>query len=102
VHAHTEDKSNDKKDSFYKKLEHIFDQFPMHHMKILFTIFSTKEEGTTISDQQSEMRICMKYVMIIGLEYKICHIMNGDNVNCVKSESSKTFRGKKSKYLTEN
>jgi hypothetical protein len=35
VHAPTEDKVNDKKNSFYKELEQVFDQFPRYHMKIL-------------------------------------------------------------------
>jgi hypothetical protein len=35
VHAPTEDKSNDKKDSFYEEQERVFDQFPKYHMKIL-------------------------------------------------------------------
>jgi hypothetical protein len=35
VHAPTEDKDDDIKDSFYKELEQVFDQFPRYHMKIL-------------------------------------------------------------------
>jgi hypothetical protein len=35
VHAPTEDKAYDVKDSFYEKLEHEFDNFPKNHMKIL-------------------------------------------------------------------
>jgi hypothetical protein len=35
VHAPTEDKDDDKKDSFYEELEQVFDQFPRYHMKIL-------------------------------------------------------------------
>jgi hypothetical protein len=41
VHAPTEDK-NDIKDSFYKELELVFDQFPMYLMKILLGYFSGK------------------------------------------------------------
>jgi hypothetical protein len=36
VHAPTEDNNDDSKDSFYEKLEQIFDNFPKYHMKILF------------------------------------------------------------------
>jgi hypothetical protein len=35
VHAPTEDKDHDIKDSFYEELEQVFDQFPRYHMKIL-------------------------------------------------------------------
>ena len=35
VHASSEDKSNDSKDSFYEELEQVFDRFPRYHMKIL-------------------------------------------------------------------
>jgi hypothetical protein len=35
VHAPTEDKDKDIKDSFYKELEQVFDQFPRYHMKML-------------------------------------------------------------------
>jgi hypothetical protein len=35
VHAPTEDKDDDIKDSFYEELEQVFDQFPRYHMKIL-------------------------------------------------------------------
>jgi hypothetical protein len=34
VHALTEDKDDDIKDSFYKELELVFDQFRRYHMKI--------------------------------------------------------------------
>jgi exonuclease III len=35
VHAPTQDKTDDMKDRFYEELEHVFDKFPKHHMKIL-------------------------------------------------------------------
>jgi hypothetical protein len=35
IHAPTEDKTDDVKDSFYEKLEVVFDKFPKYHMKIL-------------------------------------------------------------------
>jgi hypothetical protein len=34
VHDQTVDKDDDIKDSFYKELEYVFDQFPRYHMKI--------------------------------------------------------------------
>jgi len=42
VHAPTEDKSDITKNSFYKELEHVFDQFSKYHMKMLFVDFSAK------------------------------------------------------------
>jgi hypothetical protein len=43
VHAPTEDKTDDVKDSFYEELEHVFHKFPKHHMKILLGDFNVKE-----------------------------------------------------------
>jgi hypothetical protein len=42
VHAPTEDKIDDVKDSFYEELERIFDMFPKYHMKVLIGDFSAK------------------------------------------------------------
>jgi hypothetical protein len=42
VHAPTEDKDDDIKDSFYEGLEQVFDQFNRYHMKILLGDFSAK------------------------------------------------------------
>jgi exonuclease III len=42
VHAPTEDKIDDVKDSFYAELERIFDKFPKYHMKILLGDFNAK------------------------------------------------------------
>jgi hypothetical protein len=35
IHAPTEDKIDDIKNSFYKELERVFDKFSKYHMKIL-------------------------------------------------------------------
>jgi len=35
VHAPSEEKSEESKDSFYEELEQVFDHFPKYHMKIL-------------------------------------------------------------------
>jgi hypothetical protein len=40
VHAPTEDKDDDIQDCFYQELEHVFDQFPRYHMKILLGDFN--------------------------------------------------------------
>jgi hypothetical protein len=42
VHAPTEDKDDVKKDSFYKELQQVFDQFPRYHMKTLLGYFDAK------------------------------------------------------------
>jgi hypothetical protein len=40
VHAPTEDKTDDVRDSFYEELERVFNKFPKHHMKILLGHFN--------------------------------------------------------------
>jgi hypothetical protein len=42
VHAQTEDKTDDVKNSFYEELERIFDKFPKYHMKILLGDLNAK------------------------------------------------------------
>jgi hypothetical protein len=42
VHAPTEDKTDDVKDSFYEELDRVFDKFPKYHMKILLGNFNAK------------------------------------------------------------
>jgi hypothetical protein len=42
VHAPTEDKCYDTKDSFYVEPDGVFDQFPKYQMKILLEYFNAK------------------------------------------------------------
>jgi exonuclease III len=42
IHASTEDKTDDVKDSFYEELERVFKKFPKYHMKILLGDFNVK------------------------------------------------------------
>jgi hypothetical protein len=42
VHSPTEDKTDGVKDSFYEKLERVFDKFPKYHTKILLGDFNAK------------------------------------------------------------
>ena len=42
VHAPSEDKSDDSKDSFYEEFEQVLDHFPRYHMKILLGDFNAK------------------------------------------------------------
>jgi exonuclease III len=48
VHAPTEDKDDDTKDSFYEELEEASDQFPRYHMKIWLGDFNAKVEREDI------------------------------------------------------
>jgi hypothetical protein len=48
VHAPCEDKGDDVKDSFYKELRHVFDQFPRYDMNILLGDFNTKVDRENI------------------------------------------------------
>jgi exonuclease III len=42
IHAPTEDKIDDTKDSFYEELDRVFDNFPKYHTKILLGDFNLK------------------------------------------------------------
>jgi hypothetical protein len=42
LHAPTEDKTDEVKDSFYKEMERVFGEFPKCHMKILLGDFNAK------------------------------------------------------------
>jgi len=42
VHAQSEEKSDESKDSFYEELEQVFDHFPKYHMKMLLEDFNAK------------------------------------------------------------
>ena len=60
MHAPSEDKSDDSKDSFYGELEQVFDHFPNYHMKILLGDFNAKVGR--------ENRVNIRIVMIMVLE----------------------------------
>jgi exonuclease III len=44
VHAPSEEKSDESKDSFYEELEQVFDHFQKYHTKILLGDFNAKVE----------------------------------------------------------
>jgi hydroxypyruvate isomerase len=48
VHAPTEDKTDDVKDSFYEELERIFNKFPKYHMTILLEDFNAEVDREDI------------------------------------------------------
>jgi exonuclease III len=51
VHVPTEDKDDNIKDSFYKELEQVFDQFLRYHMKILLGDFNARVRRGDIFNQ---------------------------------------------------
>jgi hypothetical protein len=63
VNAPTEDKIDDMKNSFHKGPEHVFNEFPKYHMKLLLGDCKAKVDGEDIF-KQSRMRV----YMIIKLE----------------------------------
>jgi hypothetical protein len=63
VHASTEDKIDDLKDSFYKES----DQIPTYHMNILLGDFNAKEATNTFLNQKLGMNVYNKLVMIMEL-----------------------------------
>ena len=48
MHAPSEERSDDSKDSFYEELEQVFDHLPKYHMKILLGDFNAKLEREKI------------------------------------------------------
>jgi hypothetical protein len=81
VHAPTEDKTDDVKDSFYKELERVFDEFPKYHMKILLGDLNGKVGREDIFKQT------------IGNE-SLHKISNDNGVGLVNSATSKKIRVK--------
>jgi hypothetical protein len=81
VHAATEDKTDDVKDSFYEELEHVFNKFPKYHMKILLGDFNAKVGGEEI------------FKPTIGNE-SLQEICNDNEVRLVNSDMFKNLRVK--------
>jgi hypothetical protein len=68
VHAPTEDKTDDVKDSFYEELEHIFNKFPRYHMKILLGDLNAKVGREDIFKLTIGNESLHEISMIMGLE----------------------------------
>jgi exonuclease III len=68
VHDPTEDETDDVKDSFYEKLESVFDKLSKYHMKILLGDFNAKVRREDVLIRQLGMKVYMKLVMIMELE----------------------------------
>jgi hypothetical protein len=56
------------KDSFYKELEQVFDKLPKSHMKLLLGDFNARVGREYIFNQQLEMKVYPKLVMIMESE----------------------------------
>jgi exonuclease III len=78
MHAPTEDKNDDIKDSFYEELEQVFDQFPRYHMKILLGDFNAMVEREDI------------FKLIIGIE-SLHEASNGNGVRVVNFATFKNL-----------
>jgi hypothetical protein len=66
VHAPTEDRSDDTKDSFNEELKYVLNKFPKYHMKITFEEIKAKAGDRIFSNQQSVGRVYMGLVTIMG------------------------------------
>jgi hypothetical protein len=52
------------KDSFYKEMEHVFNKFPKYYTKISLGNFNAKEAGKAFLNQQLEVKVYIKSVII--------------------------------------
>jgi hypothetical protein len=68
VHAPSEDKSDDLKDSFHEELEQVFDHFLRYYMKILLGDINTKVRRENIFKPTIGNDSLRRIVMIMGLE----------------------------------
>jgi len=65
VHATSEEKSDDSKNSFYEEPEQVLDHFPKHHMKILLGDLNAEVGGQNIFKLTNGMRVYIRKVMIM-------------------------------------
>jgi hypothetical protein len=68
VHAPSEEKSDDSKDSFYEELEQFFYYFPNCHMKLLLGDFTAKVRRQNIFKPALGLRIYIRIIVIMVLE----------------------------------
>jgi hypothetical protein len=68
VHAPSEEKSDDSKDSFYEELEQVLSHFPKYHTKILLGDLMQNWVGDIFSKRQLRMAVYIRIVMIIVLK----------------------------------
>jgi hypothetical protein len=67
VHALSEEKSDNSKDSFYEELEQVCDHFPKYNMKILLK-FKCKIGGRGCTQTDNWEREFVRIVMIMMVE----------------------------------
>jgi exonuclease III len=89
VHAPTEDKTDDVKNSFYKELERVFDKFPKYNMKILLGDFNAKGGREDI------------FKPTIGNE-NLHKISNDNGVRLVNFATSKNLRVVGASHMSDN
>jgi hypothetical protein len=89
IHAPTEDKTGDVKDSFYKEQKCVFDKFPRYHMKILLGDFSAKVGREDI------------FKLTIVNE-SLHEVSNGNGVRLVNFPTSKNLRVKSMMFSHRN
>jgi hypothetical protein len=82
VHAPTEDKIGDVKDSFYEELECVFNKFPKYRMKILLRDFNAKVDREDI------------FKPTIGNE-SLYKISNDNGIRVVNFATSKNLKSQK-------
>jgi hypothetical protein len=68
VHAPSEEKSDDSKDSIYEELGQIFYHFYTYHMEILLGDFNAKMGETVFSIRQLGMGVYIRIIIIMVLE----------------------------------
>ena len=68
VHAPTEEKSDDSKDSYYEELEQVFDHFPECHVKILQVDFNAEVGRENIFKPAVRLRSYIRTVIVMVLE----------------------------------
>jgi hypothetical protein len=85
IHAPTEDKTDEVKDSFYEELERVFHKFPKYHMKIMLGDFNAKVGMEDI------------FKPTIGNE-SLYKISNNNGVRSVNFATSKNIRVKSSMF----
>jgi hypothetical protein len=89
VHAPTEDKPDDVKDSSYEELERVSDKFPKYHVKILLGDFNAKVGREDI------------FKLTIGNEC-LNEISNDNGVSLVNFATSKNLRAKSTMFPHHN
>ena len=65
MHAPSEEKSDESKDSFYEDLEQVFDHIPKYHMKILLGDFNAKVGERIFSNRQLGIRVNISIVIMV-------------------------------------